>query len=155
MRNAQAGLLLSLRLAHRARPVFAFGRQPFLREPVDSRPGSFDRYDRSACADTLPVPVRHPPGFVEPCLPTIGQAMPCGPGSGAASAHREREGHTLSEHLDGNGALAFQHVCRMGLEGIVSKRVDAPYRRGPSKTWLKSKNPASEAVRREREEKWR
>ena len=40
----------------------------------------------------------------------------------------------------------------MGLEGIVSKRKDAPYRSGPSETWLKSKNPASEAVRREREE---
>jgi ATP-dependent DNA ligase len=40
----------------------------------------------------------------------------------------------------------------MGLEGIVSKRTDAPYRRGRSKTWLNSKNPASEAVRREREE---
>ena len=48
----------------------------------------------------------------------------------------------------------FDHVCRMGLEGIVSKRVDAPYRGGASKTWLKSKNPASEAVRREREEEW-
>jgi hypothetical protein len=33
----------------------------------------------------------------------------------------------------------------MGLEGIVSKRLDAPYRSGPSKTWLKSKNPLSEA----------
>ena len=43
----------------------------------------------------------------------------------------------------------FEHVCRMGLEGIVSKRVDAPYRSGPSKTWLKSKNPASAAVRRD------
>jgi ATP-dependent DNA ligase len=41
------------------------------------------------------------------------------------------------------------------LEGIVSKRTDARYRSGPSKTWLKSKNPASEAVRREREEEWR
>jgi len=41
-----------------------------------------------------------------------------------------------------------------GLEGIVSKRLDAPYRSGPSKTWLKSKNPLSEAVRREREEDW-
>jgi ATP-dependent DNA ligase len=34
----------------------------------------------------------------------------------------------------------------------VSKRTDAPYRSGPSKTWLKSKNPESEAVRRENEE---
>ena len=32
---------------------------------------------------------------------------------------------------------------------------NAPYRSGPSKTWLKSKNPASQAVRREREEEWR
>ena len=49
---------------------------------------------------------------------------------------------------------AFSTGLRSGLEGIVSKRTDAPYRSGPSKTWLKSKNPASEAVRREREEEW-
>jgi bifunctional non-homologous end joining protein LigD len=49
----------------------------------------------------------------------------------------------------------FEHVCRMGLEGIVSKRTDAPYRSGPSKVWLKSKNAQSAAVRREREEEWR
>ena len=42
----------------------------------------------------------------------------------------------------------------MGLEDIVSKRIDAPYRSGPCKTWLKSKNPKSEAARREREEDW-
>jgi bifunctional non-homologous end joining protein LigD len=56
------------------------------------------------------------------------------------------------EHLTGDGPTVFKHVCRMGLEGIVSKRADAPYRSGPSMAWLKSKNPASEAVRREREE---
>ena len=44
-------------------------------------------------------------------------------------------------------------ICRMGLEGIVSKRTDAPYRSGPSMVRLK--NPASPAVRREREEAWR
>ena len=43
----------------------------------------------------------------------------------------------------------------MGLEGIVSKRIDAPYRSGSSKVWVKAKNPASDAVRREREEEWR
>ena len=37
----------------------------------------------------------------------------------------------------------------------MSKRVDAPYRSGPSKVWLKAKSPASEAVRREREEQRR
>ena len=56
------------------------------------------------------------------------------------------------EHLTDDGPTVFEHVCRMGLEGIVSKRTDAPYRSGPSKVWLKSKNPLSEAVRREREE---
>ena len=59
------------------------------------------------------------------------------------------------EHLTGDGPTVFEHVCRMGLEGIVSKRTDAPYRSGPSMVWLKSKNPASEAVRREGEEEWR
>jgi bifunctional non-homologous end joining protein LigD len=59
------------------------------------------------------------------------------------------------EHLAGDGPTVFRHVCRMGLEGIVSKRTDAPYRSGPSRTCLKSKNPASEALRREREEDWR
>jgi bifunctional non-homologous end joining protein LigD len=42
----------------------------------------------------------------------------------------------------------------MGLEGVVSKRLDAPYRSGPSKTWLKSKKPAlSDAVRGARGER--
>jgi ATP-dependent DNA ligase len=42
----------------------------------------------------------------------------------------------------------------MGLEGIVSKRKDSIYRSGRSLDWLKSKNPACEAVRREAEEDW-
>lgn len=58
----------------------------------------------------------------------------------------------FSEHLDHDGAAVFEHACRLGLEGIVSKRIDAPCRSGLSKAWLKSKNPASEAMRREREE---
>jgi ATP-dependent DNA ligase len=61
---------------------------------------------------------------------------------------------TYNEHLSQDGPAVFEHACRLGLEGIVSKRLDAPYRSGPSKTWLKSKNPLSEAVRREREEDW-
>ena len=60
----------------------------------------------------------------------------------------------FNEHLTGDGPTVFAHVCRMGLEGIVSKRTDAPYSSGPSRAWL-TKNPASEAVRRESEEEWR
>ena len=66
----------------------------------------------------------------------------------------KRRSIRFNEHLTGDGPTVFEHVCRIGLEGIVSKRTDAPYRSGPSRTWLKSKNPASEAVRREREEEW-
>jgi len=70
-------------------------------------------------------------------------------------AKAAQPGQAPSGSLTGDGPTVFEHVCRMGLEGIVSKRTDAPYRSGPSRTWLKSKNPASETVRREREEEWR
>jgi ATP-dependent DNA ligase len=43
----------------------------------------------------------------------------------------------------------------MGLEGIVSKRTDAPYHSRLLKVWVKAKNPASAAMRREGEEEWR
>jgi ATP-dependent DNA ligase len=42
----------------------------------------------------------------------------------------------------------------MGLEGIVSKRLGSRYRSGLSPDWLKFKNPAAPAVRREAEEDW-
>ena len=65
---------------------------------------------------------------------------------------RVRRAIRYSDHLVADGPTVFENVCRMGLEGIVSKRTDAAYRGGPTRVWLKSKNPASEAVRREREE---
>ena len=44
--------------------------------------------------------------------------------------------------------------CKMGLEGIVSKRLGSRYRSGRSKDWLKFKNPEAPAVKREAEEEW-
>jgi ATP-dependent DNA ligase len=35
----------------------------------------------------------------------------------------------------------FAAACNLGLEGIVSKKLNAPYRSGLSKTWIKVKNP--------------
>jgi bifunctional non-homologous end joining protein LigD len=52
----------------------------------------------------------------------------------------QRRAIRFVEHLTGDGPTIFHHVCRLGLEGIVSKRTDAPYRSGPSKTWVKAKN---------------
>jgi ATP-dependent DNA ligase len=43
----------------------------------------------------------------------------------------------------------------MGLEGIVSKRLGSPYRSGRPRDWIKMKNPAAPAVKREAEEDWR
>jgi bifunctional non-homologous end joining protein LigD len=39
----------------------------------------------------------------------------------------------------------FQAFCKLGLECIVSKKLDAPYKSGPSKAWLKVKNPKAPA----------
>ena len=44
-----------------------------------------------------------------------------------------------SEHFEENGQRLLQHVCRLGLEGVVSKLRDAPYRSGRVKDWIKSK----------------
>ena len=57
-----------------------------------------------------------------------------------AGAH---PGLRLSEALEGDGALILRHACALGLEGIVSKRRDAPYRSGRSRTWLKVKCDAA------------
>src|SRR4029077_19653466 len=53
-----------------------------------------------------------------------------------------RDGLDYVEHLEGDGEIIFEHVCKLKLEGIVSKRVDLPYQSGPSRSWLKVKNGA-------------
>jgi len=63
-------------------------------------------------------------------------------------------GIRFNEHIEGNGPTVFAHACKMGLEGIVSKRKDSRYRSGCSPDWLKMKNPACAAVTREAEEDW-
>jgi bifunctional non-homologous end joining protein LigD len=44
-----------------------------------------------------------------------------------------------SEHVFGNGEALFDSLCKQGLEGIVSKRADAPYRGRRSQAWVKVK----------------
>src|SRR5262244_2839147 len=63
-------------------------------------------------------------------------------------------GIRFNEHIEGDGETVFAHACKMGLEGIVSKRKDSVYRSGRSPDWLKMKNPAAPAVKREAEEDW-
>jgi bifunctional non-homologous end joining protein LigD len=67
---------------------------------------------------------------------------------------RSHTGIVFNEHTDEDGATVFRHACKMGLEGIVSKRLTAPYRSGPSRDWIKVKNPDSPAMVRHREGGW-
>jgi bifunctional non-homologous end joining protein LigD len=64
-------------------------------------------------------------------------------------------GIQLNEHCDDLPVdVVFRHACKLGFEGIVSKRVGSPYRSGRSRDWLKLKNPNAAAVKREAEEDW-
>jgi bifunctional non-homologous end joining protein LigD len=62
-----------------------------------------------------------------------------------------KAGILLNEHIAEDGPTVFAHGCQLGAEGIVSKRVDGPYRSGPSRVSIKVRNPASIAVQAERD----
>jgi bifunctional non-homologous end joining protein LigD len=47
----------------------------------------------------------------------------------------------FSAPFEGDGEEIFAHACALGVEGIVSKLKDAPYRSGRTRTWLKRKCP--------------
>jgi bifunctional non-homologous end joining protein LigD len=73
----------------------------------------------------------------------------------ASILRKARHGVRLNEHLEhSEGLTVFQHACKMGLEGIVSKRLGSRYRSGRSPDWLKFKNPEAPAVKRGAEEEW-
>jgi bifunctional non-homologous end joining protein LigD len=46
-------------------------------------------------------------------------------------------GLRLNEHIEADGPTVFAHACKMGLEGIVSKRKGSTYRSGRSRHWVK------------------
>jgi bifunctional non-homologous end joining protein LigD len=60
----------------------------------------------------------------------------------------------LNKHYEEDGAIVFREACKLGCEGIVSKRLGSIYRRGRSPLWVKVKNPKAPAVTREAEEDW-
>jgi bifunctional non-homologous end joining protein LigD len=73
----------------------------------------------------------------------------------ASLLRRAAPGLRFNEHLDEqDGPLVFAHACKLGLEGIVSKRKDSHYRSGRSPHWIKCKNPNAPAVKRAAEEDW-
>jgi ATP-dependent DNA ligase len=52
----------------------------------------------------------------------------------------------------GGGEAVFRYACKVGLKGTSQSR--SPYVSGRSRHWIKSKNPAAPAVKREAEEDW-
>ena len=52
----------------------------------------------------------------------------------------DRPSLILSQAFADEGATVFRHAEKLGLEGIVSKRLDKPYPRGRTKHWLKIKS---------------
>jgi ATP-dependent DNA ligase len=72
----------------------------------------------------------------------------------ASLLRRSPAGISLCEHLEADGEVVFRHACKMGLEGIVSKRRDSRYSSNATPNWVKSKNPNSAAVEREATADW-
>ena len=58
---------------------------------------------------------------------------------------KARPGIRLSEDIAVDGVTVFRHACKLGFEGIVSKRIDAPYRSGRGRIWIKVKNKKAPA----------
>jgi bifunctional non-homologous end joining protein LigD len=62
---------------------------------------------------------------------------------------RRSEGIFIAPFEQGEiGPDLFRKACEFGLEGLVSKRGDRPYRAGPSPHWIKNKNRNHPAVSR-------
>jgi bifunctional non-homologous end joining protein LigD len=60
----------------------------------------------------------------------------------------------FNECFKEDGAIIYREACNLGCEGIVSKRLGSSYRSGRAPHWIKVKNPAAPAVKREAEEDW-
>jgi bifunctional non-homologous end joining protein LigD len=67
---------------------------------------------------------------------------------------KSHPGIAFNRHFDVEGSIVFHRACKLGCEGIVSKRLGSTYRGGPSADWIKIKNPAAPAAKREAEEDW-
>lgn len=62
---------------------------------------------------------------------------------------RRVDGIMLNEYEQGGiGPDLFRHACKIGLEGLVSKRKDSRYKSGRSPDWIKVTNPKSPAMKR-------
>jgi len=56
------------------------------------------------------------------------------------------KGRNYVEHTEGHGEKSFEAVCDLRLDGIASERLTSVYCSGPSRTWIKVKNPKAPAA---------
>jgi hypothetical protein len=86
-----------------------------------------------------------PSGLIEPCLPSTAERPPSGADCGPLETRKATlasllrscpPGARFNEHLKHDGEVVFRHACKLGLEGIVSKRLGSSYRSGKCKDWL-------------------
>jgi len=68
---------------------------------------------------------------------------------------KDRAGLLISQPIDAPADVAFQYICRLGLEGIVSKKFGSRYESGRSSLWLKTINSKAPALQRLEQESWR
>ena len=55
----------------------------------------------------------------------------------ALLARARRPRLRFTDHVSGRGAAFYEQACRRGLEGVVAKRADSPYRSARGRDWLK------------------
>ena len=53
--------------------------------------------------------------------------------------NKETQGLRYSGHVSTDGPRFREHACKLGLEGIISRRIDRPYAPGDRGIWVKSK----------------
>jgi bifunctional non-homologous end joining protein LigD len=104
------------RLQNRARVA----RQLDVRRAAVQTPAALYVFDLLALAgyDLRPLPLERRKAVLERILPPAGPLK-------------------YLEHFVKNGEALYEQVVELGLEGIVAKRADAPYRAGRSPNWLK------------------
>ena len=87
---------------------------------------------------------------IEPAINTEQHGLAIEDEGGVAVTQRGMRGSPpgvqFNPHLTHRGDVVFEHACKMGLEGIVSKRLGSRYRSGRTSDGLKFKNPAAPAV---------
>ena len=81
-------------------------------------------------------PFNAPAAFIHPCQPIVAKQHPTGHGWAHELKH------------DGYRLQIYVRDCASTPSMALSKRVDAPYRSGPSKTWIKVKTPTAPAAAR-------